>query len=193
MANSIAFHYDIDDTNSYAISCGRLTKNLLDNLRDVIAPAAADINDEQAEESASGDESVNSDDSADEDIEAAAIVDEADPAFLGDQAMWASAQLLRWTLSSDRVITATDLAALQRSDPARFKQARNACCALTNALKRVYPIAAGETTNTVLQLTALGYDMATTACQSQDLMIFVKTELQTLDLEAYFLASMRQK
>ena len=119
------------------------------------------------------------DDISDEDDEDALV------ASLSDYQLWETVSLLRWVMASDRVISDQELAAdLARLNTGTITRIRLAVRRLIAALTAKYPALGRVGYPTLVQLIALGRDMATSAGESPDLFEFVKKELQGVNLAA---------
>jgi hypothetical protein len=106
------------------------------------------------------------------------------PADLGDASKWVAASHLQWGLASERTITAEGAARTLANlrEAGEFDAARRAVCALAAGLAAAYPEIAGEARGTLLQIAALGHEMATALAQTPDLLMWAKSELQPVDL-----------
>jgi len=174
------YHYSVETgAEPFRITCGSFAQMVTRRYRDTIPaiPAAAY-------------ETSSSDDAPD--AAPAGVADDApdaalaDPAALHDASLWAAVTRLRWALRSDRKITDYDVArfiADARAD-GEFEGVLRALRTLAASLVADYPVLAGEARDVVLQLVALGSEMANAAAQSPDLFLYVKNELQPVHLAA---------
>ena len=105
---------------------------------------------------------------------------------LHDVGLWVSAARLQWAHKSDRLLRTRDLNTMLadiQSD-GDLEKLRIAFQTLSAALIAAYPPLSVEDRSTILQLIALGKDMAIAAAQSPDLFAYVKNELQPINLAA---------
>jgi len=180
------FHYQAEGSEEpFRISCARLTQAISDRYR-AAAPAYPNAHghEDDLEEPLSDDE--------DPPVIPAVAAPPGDPAAFGDPAaihdadLWVAAMRLQWVLKSDRLITARDVAQLLAGVQAdgELEAVRGAYRALANSLALVYPALAAEDRPTLLQIVALGSDMALAVAQAPDLLSYVKNELQPVNLAA---------
>jgi hypothetical protein len=106
-------------------------------------------------------------------------------ADLGNDAHWRLAARLRWALRSDRAVGAREAARLVADlrEDGDLEAVRGAYCRLAAALAAAYP-ALGTDLNALVQLAALGRDLANGAGQTPDIREYAKNELQPVDLAA---------
>ena len=185
MANSpFVFHFE---TFKVKPDCFELNRNIMNYIirvtkdddpdnSDASDIAAADAADAVAEVNAALDAAADADD-------AAAVAEESDNAdedskhVLQNMKLWADVAQLQWGLISDRVV---DNTIKQKGE--ELSKIRRSMRTLIEAYKEVFPNLAGEDLSTLAQVIALGSEMSTEAGNSPDLMDFIKTELQPVDL-----------
>jgi hypothetical protein len=171
------FYYEVQQSDYYTLSCGRLCLDILDRWR-------RQQEDNVVEDDENGDDAVildvgNGDVGDDDDDEDAVI------ANLDNFELWGAVARLQWAMVSDQIITARALA-LRLSDLTEGERnhIRLSIRQLIAALTAVYPVLARAGRPTLVQLIALGRDMATSIGESPDLFEYVKKELQAVNLAA---------
>lgn len=105
-------------------------------------------------------------------------------ADLDDVGLWGAIAALQWVIVSDHVITLhamNDLVADLAAD-GRLYEVRQAIYKLVSAISAKYPALARASRPALVQLVALGRDMAIAAGDSPDFFKFVKKELQPVNL-----------
>jgi len=175
MARQLYVHHYEDPQTEYSLNCGRLAQEIADKWQgprgDVFGGDGED-----ADHPLGYAEPETSDD---DDEDAAAT-------NLDDVELWALAARLQWAMTSDRPITARAVTALLADLGAdgELDGVRLAVRRLVAALTAMYPTLARASRPALVQLVALGRDMATAAGESPDLFEFVKKELQAVNLAA---------
>jgi hypothetical protein len=110
-------------------------------------------------------------------------------ADLDDIGLWEAVAALQWVIVSDHVITMhamNDLLAALAAD-GQLDGVRQAVYKLVAAISAKYPALARASRPALVQLVALGRDMAIAAGDAPDFFEFVKKELQTINLGAALL------
>ena len=186
------FHYLVEPANApYQLNCGFLTRAIYGRVPHGEGEMAA-FEPAPAIDYSSDDEPDSEDDAV---VPAAAPaapppapVDgaEADPIDLYNPELWESVARFQWALKSDRLVAARAVATLIADIQAdgELEGVRRAFRRLTGALVAAHPALAGADRRALVQLVALGNEMATAAAQSPDLFEFVKNELQPVNLAA---------
>lgn len=178
------FHYaGAEETEPHEITCGRLTRNIIERYRAHAAPDSDnDVDDDNGGVDMDDHGGVDMDDHSDTD-KADTDDDTADSAF-DDERNWQAVAKLSWALKSDRTIRLLEvertITALENDGS--FKMIRSAFRHLADALVLKCPPLRLESRGVALQLVAIGKDMATAVIESPDLLSFVKNELQPVDL-----------
>jgi len=164
------FHYNVPPTE-FSLNCGHLLGDILGRRQD------PPLNTVRREDPPDG---VSESEVSDEDDEDILI------ANLNDSQLWETVSLLRWGMATDRVISGQELAAdLALLKIGTISRIRSAVRQLIAALTAKYPALGRVGYPTLVQLIALGRDMATSAGESPDLLEFVKKEeLQAVNLAA---------
>lgn len=163
------FHYEGPQTE-YSLNCGRLAQEIADRWQgprgDADPPGFA---------GGGANPEVSDDDD-----------DDAVAANLNDVELWGAVAQLQWVMSSDRAIDARAVTTLLADLTAdgELDRIRLAVRRLVAALAAMYPTLARASRPALVQLVALGRDMATAAGESPDLFEFVKKELQAVNLAA---------
>ena len=185
------FHYQ-EPQAEYSLNCGRLAQEIADRWqgpRGVADPSGFAGGDADPPGFAGGDADppgfagggadpeVSDDDDDD---------DDAVSANLNDVELWGAVAQLQWVMSSDRAIDARAVTTLlaDLTDDGELDRIRLAVRRLVAALAATYPTLARASRPALVQLVALGRDMATAAGESPDLFEFVKNELQAVNLAA---------
>ncbi len=110
-------------------------------------------------------------------------------ADLDDVGLWGAVAALQWVIVSDHVITLhamTDLLAALAAD-GQLDKVRQAVYKLVAAISAKYPALARASRPALVQLVALGRDMAIASGDAPDFFEFVKKELQAVNLGAALL------
>lgn len=166
------FHYS-PPVSDYYLSCGRLAVVICErwSRRSAAVDALARVEDGlHVEDGLRVDEGLR--------VEGGTIAD------LDDVGLWGAVAALQWVIVSDHVITlhamnnlVADLAA-----DGRLYEVRQAIYKLVSAISAKYPALARASRPALVQLVALGRDMAIAAGDSPDFFKFVKKELQPVNL-----------
>lgn len=187
------FHFASDLSDPYRLTCGRLAQTIADRFRDANPGQILHPFDPQGYE-----DTQDSDTESASDDEGAAAVNPAlpgappaapepgDPANLHNASYWEAVRQFQWALKSDRTINARAVSALiaDLQTDGLLEAARQAFRRLSAALVAAYPGLAEVEKRDVVQLVALGNEMAMAAAESPDLFAYVKNELQTVNLAA---------
>jgi len=173
----LTFHYEVQQSDYYTLNCGRLCLDILDRWRRQQEDNV--VEDDENGDDAVGNGDVGNGDNDDDDDEDAVI------ANLDNFELWGAVARLQWAMVSDQIITARALA-LRLSDLTEGERnhIRLSVRQLIAALTAAYPVLARAGRPTLVQLIALGRDMATSTGESPDLFEYVKKELQAVNLAA---------
>lgn len=98
--------------------------------------------------------------------------------------LWSIVSLLQWRMRSDSIIsnkqTSTIISKLDTDG--NLGQVKKAIKILSKTILVAYPTIKDLDRPSLIQLIALGKDLAVASCQSSDLLEFVKKEFQTVNL-----------
>lgn len=168
------FHYE-DPQTEYSLNCGRLAQEIADRWQGPRGDVFYGHADPPGFAGGGADPEVSDDDD-----------DDAVAANLNDVELWGAVAQLQWVMSSDRAIDARAVTTLLADLTAdgELDRIRLAVRRLVAALAATYPTLARASRPALVQLVALGRDMATAAGESPDLFEFVKKELQAVNLAA---------
>ena len=190
-----------DQARIARLSCGRVAQDLAEHYRGALGLPAAHREVRQAapKEDPGEDSEEDPEEDSEEDLEevaappgrrvpAAAVLRKEDlrKEDLKDAALWGLVDKMQWALTCDRKITPKDARKLIQDlkQDGVLENIKMAFLRLSGAMMLEFPHLESLENSQLIQLVALGHELAIGVGGSPDLLLFAKKELQQTDLAA---------